>query len=148
MQAAALVAVALVITAGVYGFVALLVKLDDIGLHLTTRRRRTAQRVGGWLVKGVPYLLNALSGIGTAAMLWVGGGILVHGMEVLRFAAVPDAIHRAADRVAGGSGLLATLVNWVALAIGAALVGLVVGGILVGVVHLFQRVRGPAAAES
>src|SRR6476661_1223510 len=84
--AIALVVVALAITAGVYGVVALIVKLDDIGLHMAERRSRAARAFGNGLVRVVPKLLSGLSVIGTAAMLWVGGGILVHGLEDMRVA--------------------------------------------------------------
>ena len=83
LQAGALAAVGVVITAAVYGVVGLIVKLDDIGLHMVERRSKGAQLVGRALVHGVPYLLRTLSIIGTAAMLWVGGGILLHGLEEL-----------------------------------------------------------------
>src|SRR4051812_10506193 len=92
--AIALVIVALAITAGVYGAVALIVKLDDIGLHLAERRSPSARRFGSMLVHVVPRLLTSLSAIGTAAMLWVGGGILLHGFEELHLAGtIPAAIH-------------------------------------------------------
>src|SRR6476661_6688183 len=84
--AIALVVVALAITAGVYGVVALIVKLDDIGLHMAERRNRGTRAFGNGLVRVVPKLLSGLSVIGTAAMLWVGGGILVHGLEDMRVA--------------------------------------------------------------
>ena len=67
----------------VYGVVALIVKLDDIGLHLAERSSASARALGRGLVHIVPSLLTGLSAIGTAAMLWVGGGILVHGLEEL-----------------------------------------------------------------
>src|SRR5688572_27236227 len=79
-QAAALALVGIVITVAVYGVVGLIVKLDDIGIHLAERRNRGSQALGRGLVHVVPKLLTALSGIGTAAMLWVGGGILLHGL--------------------------------------------------------------------
>ena len=92
--AIALVVVAVAITVGVYGVVALIVKLDDIGLHMAERRNRPARAFGNALVHVVPKLLSALSAIGTAAMLWVGGGILVHGLEEIEVATViPHAIH-------------------------------------------------------
>src|SRR6478609_3428715 len=92
--AIALFVVAVAITAGVYGVVALIVKLDDIGLHLAERRNRPARVFGNALVHLVPKLLSALSVIGTAAMLWVGGGILVHGREEIGVATViPHTIH-------------------------------------------------------
>ena len=129
--ALALIAVALAITAGVYGVVAVIVKLDDIGLHLAQRRSRSARAFGNTLVQVVPKLLTGLAVIGTAAMLWVGGGILVHGLEELHLLeVVPHAIHdlaRGAGAMAGpASGIVQGLVN----AIGGAVVGLVVGGLI------------------
>jgi uncharacterized protein len=78
--ALALVGVALAITAGVYGVVAVIVKLDDIGLHLARASGAATRAIGRGLVHVVPKLLSGLAGIGTAAMLWVGGGILLHGL--------------------------------------------------------------------
>ena len=103
MQAGALVAVAIAITLAVYGAVALIVKLDDIGLHLAERRSAATRAIGRAMVHGVPYILTGLSGIGTAAMLWVGGGIILHGMEELHFGAIPHALHDAVggDRPCG-----------------------------------------------
>lgn len=80
MQAATLFVVAIVITVGVYGLVGLIVKMDDIGLHLATKPAALLQRSGRMLVLGMPKLLAALSTIGIAAMLWVGGQIILHGV--------------------------------------------------------------------
>ena len=139
MTAAALFAVALAITGGVYGVVGLIVKLDDIGLHLAQRQSSGARAFGNMLVRVVPKMLKALSVIGTAAMLWVGGGILVHGLEVMHVAeAIPHVIHdvaHAAGQATGGSAV----VEWVVNALGAAIVGLVVGGVIVLVVRQFTR---------
>lgn len=82
MQAAALVIVAIGITIAVYGVVGLIVKMDDIGLHMATRDNGGAKAFGRALVQGMPKLLSALSIIGTAAMLWVGGQIIVHGFHI------------------------------------------------------------------
>jgi uncharacterized protein len=79
LEAGVLALVAVVITIGVYGVVGLIVKMDDIGLHMAERENGGSQAVGRALVKGMPKLLSALSVIGTAAMLWVGGQIIVHG---------------------------------------------------------------------
>lgn len=136
MTAAALAAVAIAITAGVYGAVALIVKLDDIGLHLAQRENGAARAFGNGLVHVVPKLLKALSVIGTAAMLWVGGGILVHGLEVLHIAeAVPHAIHGFAHWIAGFAGPAGPAMEWMLNALGGALVGFVVGGLIVAVVR-------------
>jgi predicted DNA repair protein MutK len=140
MAAAALVAVALAITAGVYGAVALIVKLDDIGLHMAKRRNASARAFGKALVHIVPKLLTALSGIGTAAMLWVGGGILLHGLEEMHVAEViPHAFHALAHGIAVHTGPLSGIVEWVLGAIEAALVGIVVGGVIVAIVRRFTK---------
>jgi uncharacterized protein len=82
MQAGSLIVVALAITIAVYGVVGLIVKMDDIGLHLAQRRTSFTRAVGRGLVKGMPKLLSALAVIGTAAMLWVGGQIILHGFHI------------------------------------------------------------------
>lgn len=144
MQAIALAAVGVAITAAVYGVVGLIVKLDDIGLHLTTRRIGALQAIGSALVHGVPKLLTALSVIGTAAMLWVGGGIILHGLEELHILeSVPHAIHDLAHSWSGGIGALEWLLN----ALGAAAAGAVVGSPIVGLVH-WMRVRKRRAEAS
>jgi predicted DNA repair protein MutK len=138
--AAALVAVALAITAGVYGVVALIVKLDDIGLHLAERRNAGARAFGSALVHVVPGILKALSAIGTAAMLWVGGGILLHGLEEMHVAAaIPQAFHDFAHAIAVRTGPLTGVDAWLLGAIESALVGFVVGGAIVAVVRRLTR---------
>jgi predicted DNA repair protein MutK len=85
-------------------------------------------------------MLTALSGIGTAAMLWVGGGILVHGLEELQIlVAVPELIHHAVQAIAGGAGSLEGAVEWLVGAVGSAIVGLVIGGAIVAVVRTLTR---------
>ncbi|MEO6113690.1 MAG: DUF808 domain-containing protein [Sphingomicrobium sp.] len=136
-QAAALALVGLAITVAVYGVVGVIVKLDDIGLHLAERANKAAQVFGRGLVHVVPGLLQSLAAIGTAAMLWVGGGILLHGMEVLGAPAIPHLVHDIARTVAaavGGGGLGATL-EWIANAIGAAIAGAIIGGLIVIIVR-------------
>ena len=138
MQAAALALVGLVITVAVYGVVGLIVKLDDIGLHMVGRRNRGAQAIGSALVHGVPYLLRGLSIVGTAAMLWVGGGILVHGLEELHILeVVPHTIHELAHAAGASAGGLSGVVDWVVNALGGAVVGLVVGGVIAMIVRQF-----------
>ena len=140
VTATALAAVALAITVGVYGVVGLIVKLDDIGLHMARRSSRTAQAVGRALVHVVPKLLSALSGIGTAAMLWVGGGILLHGLEELHILiAVPELIHGIAEGIAGGAGPLEGAIEWLVGALGAGIVGLVIGGAIALIMRMVVR---------
>ena len=89
IQAAALVIVGVLLTVGVYGAVALIVKMDDIGLHLSRGTSRGLRGFGRGLVKAMPWTMEALTLIGTAAMLWVGGGIIVHGLEKFHLTPVP-----------------------------------------------------------
>ena len=136
--AAALTAVAFAITIGVYGVVALIVKLDDIGLHLA--EKRATRHLGNALVHIVPKLLTAISAIGTAAMLWVGGGILVHGFEelhVLTF--IPETIHHLAHDAGEASGGMGGIVEWTVNALGGAVVGLVIGGIIAAIVRQLTK---------
>ena len=138
LTAAALAAVALAITVGVYGVVALIVKLDDIGLHLA--EKNSTRHLGNALVHVVPKLLTLISGLGTAAMLWVGGGILVHGFEelhVLTF--IPETIHRLAHDADAASGEMGVIVEWTVNALGGAVVGLVIGGIIAAIVRQLTR---------
>jgi predicted DNA repair protein MutK len=139
LQAAALALVALAITTGVYGVVAIIVKLDDVGLHMAQRRRPTTRRIGKFLVKSVPGLLKSLASIGTAAMLWVGGGILLHGFEQLGFTSIPHAIHDLSDAIGESFGRMDLVVTWLANAIGASILGLLIGGIIVVIVRQFTK---------
>jgi predicted DNA repair protein MutK len=138
--ALALVAVALAITAGVYGSVALIVKLDDIGLHMAQRRASTTRAIGETLVRVVPLMLTALSAIGTAAMLWVGGGILLHGLEELHIGGpIPYWVHEASIAAGEATGALGGIVGWLVVAFAGAVVGIVIGGIIAAIVRRFTK---------
>ena len=132
-----LVIVALVITAAVYGVVAGIVKMDDIGLLMAQRSSKVAQKIGRGLVAGMPKLLSALSTIGTVAMLWVGGHILLAGTNTLGWRTIYDVVHHAEEAVGQAvgdpfGGVLAWLTNTAASAV----IGLVVGTVVVGIVHV------------
>ena len=131
-----LVVVALVITAAVYGVVAVIVKMDDVGLSLAQRSSRFAQKFGRGLVTSMPKVLAALSAIGTVAMLWVGGHILLVGTDTLGWHAPYGLVHHGEEYVSHAveavGGLLAWLVNTAASAV----IGLVVGAIVVAIVHV------------
>ena len=135
-RAAILVVVAIGITLLVYGVVALIVKMDDVGLHLAERASTAVRRLGRGLVKGMPVLLRVLSVVGVAAMLWVGGHILLVGADDLGWHApyelvhhLEEAVHDAAEAV---GGVLAWMVNTAA----SALIGLVIGAVAVAVWHV------------
>ena len=149
MQGFSLAAVAIVITAAVYGSVGLIVKLDDIGLHLAQEKRNGISRtIGRGLVLGVPKLLTSLSVIGTAAMLWVGGQILLHGMDELGFDWLPHLVHDGAHAGALAIGFWVPAWEWLLNALGGAVAGIVVGAPIVGLLHLFKRKPEAAATEA
>ncbi|MEW5808877.1 MAG: DUF808 domain-containing protein [Actinomycetota bacterium] len=130
-----LLVVAVVITAAVYGVVAGIVKMDDVGLSLTQRSSGFVQRVGRGLVAGMPKLLSFLSVVGTAAMLWVGGHILLVGTDTLGWHGPYSLVHHAEEavhHVGGIGGVLGWLVNTAASAV----IGLIVGALVVGVVSV------------
>ncbi|GFG50284.1 ABC transporter [Mycolicibacterium agri] len=136
-----LAVVAVVITAAVYGVVAGIVKMDDIGLSLTERTSRFSRRVGRGLVVAMPKLLSALSAVGTVAMLWVGGHILLLGTDTLGWHAPYGVVHHAEEAVHSIQGVGAVLA-WLVNTAASAVVGLAVGALVVVVVHLVQRIKG------
>lgn len=137
-RAAVLAVVAVGITVGVYGMVGLIVKADDVGLVLARRDNGVAKSLGRFLIKAMPRLLAALEVIGTAAMLWVGGGIVLHGLEEL----IP-AVHHANELLMEPiTTSLGNLAGWGAQALLSAVLGLVIGVPLVAVVLGWQRRRG------
>ncbi|ACZ29423.1 protein of unknown function DUF808 [Xylanimonas cellulosilytica DSM 15894] len=132
---AILVVVALIITVGVYGVVGLIVKMDDIGLALAKRRSRGLQRFGNALVVGMPKVLGVIATVGTIAMLWVGGHILLNGAHELGWTAPFDWMHgiehSIQDAVAGVGGIL----SWLFDTLISAIVGLAVGALAVAALH-------------
>ncbi|WP_184719722.1 DUF808 domain-containing protein [Caulobacter sp.] len=144
MQAMALALVGVLLTIVVYGAVALIVKMDDIGLNLSRREPKGVQSFGRGLVKAMPITMEALTVIGTAAMLWVGGGILVHGLEEFHLTPIPHWVEGFSHWAHGVPGIGA-VTGWLAFAIGSAIVGLVVGGVIAGIMHLWHSRKGAAA---
>jgi predicted DNA repair protein MutK len=126
-QALVLAIVGLVITLLVYGVVALIVKADDVGLALANRGGPVSGPAGRAIVRAMPPFLTGLGIVGTAAMLWVGGGIILHGLEVLNWPALPDAAHHLAHLVATPLGTMAPIADWLANALLAGLLGLALG---------------------
>ena len=127
-RAIILVLVAFAITAVVYGAVALIVKMDDVGLKLAREREGGTAQLGTGLVHAMPIVLSVLSKVGIAAMLWVGGHILLVGLDELGVHVLYDAVHHLEEDL---PGLLGWLVNTAA----SALLGLIVGAIVVAVAH-------------
>jgi len=143
-RAIILAVVAVAITALVYGVVALIVKMDDVGLYLAQRDDPVSQRIGRALVRSMPVLLRALSAIGIVAMLWVGGHILLVGLDELGWHGLYDLVHHAEEAVAGALPALGGLLAWLTNTFASALLGLLVGGIVVAVTHVLPWRRGAA----
>ncbi|KLE35744.1 DUF808 domain-containing protein [Aurantiacibacter luteus] len=134
-RAGVLAIVAVLVTVGVYGVVGLIVKMDDIGLHLTKRSSRLAQGFGRGLVAFMPHLLTILSFVGTIAMLWVGGGIILHGLAEIGIEGPEhwiEGIEHGVSAIAGSAG---GVLGWLTFAGLAALTALVIGGVIVFVLH-------------
>jgi predicted DNA repair protein MutK len=138
IQAGALVVVSLLLTVGVYGVVGLIVKMDDIGVHLAERSSSVANAFGRALVKSMPHLLKGLSFIGTAAMLWVGGGIIVHGLHHFGLNTVPHFVEHL-SAAAGHAPAFGALAAWLTFAACAAAVGFIIGGVIVAIVHTVAK---------
>lgn len=146
-KAVIMVVVALFITVIVYGVVALIVKMDDVGLALAGRESESSQKLGRAMVSGMPKLLTGLTIVGTAAMLWVGGHILVIGSHELGWDGLYDIVHGAEEAVAGVAGVggvLAWLVNTALSAV----VGIIVGGIVTAIVLQFHKTPDEAGASA
>jgi predicted DNA repair protein MutK len=132
-QVGVLVGIALVMTVGVYGLVAAIVKLDDLGLHLSRSTNAAQRRLGDGILGAAPHLMKFLSIAGTAAMFLVGGGILAHGIPPL---------HHWTESLAAGGGITATLGPMLANAT----TGVVAGGLAVLALKVGARLAGRGAA--
>ena len=140
MKAIILLVVAIAITVGVYGTVALIVKMDDIGLHMLRNGRTDAgRRFGAGLVKAMPHVLRVITVIGTVAMLWVGGHIVLVELDVLGLHAPYELIHHLVDPVKAAAG---AVLGWFAETLGSAIVGFLWGTVVVGIVALARRMFG------
>lgn len=148
MQAATLALVGVFITLAVYGTVGLLVKMDDFGLMLARRSRLGAGRaLGRGLVKAMPYVLEALGIVGVLAMVWVGGGIIIHGLETHGVEQVAHLVHRAGEYARQALPALSFAAS-VAEALAAGVFGLLLGILLLPLGHglgaLTRTIRGAA----
>lgn len=134
MEAVVLIAVGIFLTVAVYGAVALLVKIDDIGRGMI--ERGNAPKLGRGLVKAMPYVLSTIGVIGTIAMLWVGGHLIVRGLdEVFGWHWPHEIIARGQEAVGGGA------LGWMVETGISMIVGLIVGFIVLGVVQLVKKLR-------
>ena len=139
-QAAVLVTIAVAMTIGVYGLVAAIVKMDDAGLYLSQSQNGAARGLGKGLLATAPRLMKVLSVVGTAAMFMVGGGIIAHAIE---------AVHHFSQGIAASLTdipAVGPVLAFLAPIVVDALVGVLVGAVVLGAVMLVQRLRGKKAA--
>lgn len=136
MRLAILIVVAILMTAAVYGTVALLVKMDDVGFWLRRRRPRALKVIGTWLVKAMPWVFRALSIVGVVAMLWVGGHILLANLAEVGVAAPYGLLHDITHAVHAPG-----FVVWLIDSGLSAVFGLVWGAVVVAVLGLVARLR-------
>ena len=139
VRAFILVAVAIVITVLVYGAVALIVKMDDIGLHLAAKDSEHSQRFGALLVKGMPAVLAAITLIGTIAMLWVGGHIMLQGAYDLGWHLPYDLVH-ILEAPFAGIPVVGSFLVWLVNTLSSAVLGLAWGLLVLAILNPLLKV--------
>jgi len=142
-QFMSLVVVAIAITAGVYGVVAFIVKADDMGVAMAGYSYGAVRALGRGLVNGMPWVLRGLAGVGTLAMMWVGGGIVTHGLETYGFGAIAHGIQHLAEQFNGGQAPI----EWLVSTLLTSVFGALAGGLLIPlvgrvIVPLYRGIRG------
>ncbi|MFW0108389.1 DUF808 domain-containing protein [Rothia sp. P7181] len=138
-----LIVVAVLITLLVYGVVAVLVKMDDVGLALMRRESSMTQKIGAVLVSGMPLVMKGISLLGTFAMLWVGGHIVLNGLADIGLHAPEHAVEYLVHALTSwSSGTLLSVLAWCAETFFAMIFGLLCGGIAVVTTHFFSSLRG------
>ena len=147
-RALILAVVAIGITILVYGVVGLIVKMDDIGLRLAQGDSPGLVKLGTGMVRAMPKLLSIIAVVGTAAMLWVGGHILLVGTHDLGWHALYDVVHHLEEAAHDAAGALGGVVGWLVNTFASAVVGLVVGGLIVLVVTLIAKARGTSSSAA
>lgn len=146
-RALILIVVAFVITTIVYGAVGLIVKMDDVGLRLAKTGEGAVATFGRGLVRGMPVVLSTLSTVGIAAMLWVGGHILLVGLKDLGADWPYHQVHHAEEHVHHALGAFGGVGGWLTNTAASAVLGIVVGAIVVAVVLRFHG-HGDTTVES
>ncbi|WP_104111431.1 DUF808 domain-containing protein [Arthrobacter sp. N199823] len=140
-RALILIMIAFAMTVGVYGVVGLIVKMDDVGLHLAQKSSKFAQKVGRGLVKGMPILMSVLGKVGVVAMLWVGGHLLLVGMDELGFHAPYGFVHHMEILVHDATGSAGAVLGWLVNTAFSCVAGFIVGCVVTAVVLGIKKLR-------
>ena len=145
-RAVTLLIVALAMTVLVYGVVAVIVKMDDVGLHLATERSGAVAGLGRGLVAAMPKVLATLSNVGIVAMLWVGGHILLVGLDDLGWHPPYQLVHSAEEAIHHAvPGFAGEALAWLTNTAASALLGVIAGAIVLAVIQVIGRLRGRTA---
>ena len=144
-QAAILACVAVLITFAVYGVVGFIVKIDDMGVALARNAHTEfGKRLGKGLVAGMPVVLKVLSTVGTVAMLWVGGSIIVHGLASIGIHSVEEFIHNIVAHLPTEGSSFGGVLEWIATSFLQAVLAILIGLVIVGIVHAVKAVKSKA----
>ena len=149
MRVAILIAVAFFMTFFVYGIVAVLVRMDDFGLRLAKgathpddNRPGPADNIGRGIVRVMPKIFNAIGVVGTVAMLWVGGHLVIENLAKVGVGVFHNVVSTIEHALASGGGFLGWLVETACAAVFGIVLGSLITGVVVGVSYLFRRGRG------
>ena len=145
---AILAVVAVAMTIAVYGAVGLIVKMDDVGLRLSQLDAKGVAAFGRGLVNAMPKVLTGLTVIGTAAMLWVGGHILLVGTDELGMHFLYDFVHHIEVAAHDATGAVGGVVGWLVNTVASAILGLIVGAVVVVAVTQLMKLRKPKAEDT
>lgn len=140
-RAIILIVVAILITVLVYGVVALIVKMDDVGLRMIESGRPGSVKMGHALVNAMPKLMSALSIIGVVAMMWVGGHILLVGLDELGFSAPYHFVHNIEHHIVEATGALGSTLGWLFNTFCSAVFGFLIGSLIVPIVEAIHKAR-------
>jgi predicted DNA repair protein MutK len=147
MTLGALVVIGLAMTALVYGAVALLVKIDDVGLRLMKSRTRRVRRIGARVVASMPAVFRVISVVGTVAMLWVGGHLVIENLSETFWTGPHDVVHAVTHAIEAAGPVVIWIVDTAMSAVFGLVLGLVIVAIVTGVSRMLPRKESADAAH-
>ncbi|MFJ2353348.1 DUF808 domain-containing protein [Glutamicibacter sp. NPDC087673] len=147
-RALILIVIAILMTVVVYGAVGLIVKMDDIGLHMAAKPRQLTQKIGRGLVKAMPIVMSILSKVGVIAMLWVGGHLLLVGMDELGWHAPYGFVHHVELLVHDATGQAGAVLGWLVNTAFSCLAGFIMGTVITVIILGLQKLRHKGKAEA
>ncbi len=147
-RALILITVAVLMTVVVYGAVGLIVKMDDIGLHMAAKSRKLTQKIGRGLVKGMPIVMSVLGKVGVVAMLWVGGHLILVGMDELGLHAPYGFVHHLEEQVHHATGAAGAVLGWCVNTALCCVAGFILGSIVTVIVLGFGKLKNKGKTEA